>query len=162
MGADNTFGEVNYHDMKCITFDKKAQEAIPKLVRQKMDADRKAAQKPKRFCKGCHAEVTNTMFCYCGEFPLTEDGTLTENDLLEASGFSVPVDTPDTSGVSEKSTLSIMAMIGCFPYLLLGVFALIIYICKREFGMQGMLICIITGILLIYGTLKLFFKNWNK
>ena len=27
-------------------------------------------QKEKRFCKGCLAEVTNTMYCTCGDFDL--------------------------------------------------------------------------------------------
>jgi hypothetical protein len=26
----------------------------------------------KKFCKGCHADVTKHMMCICGEFPLTE------------------------------------------------------------------------------------------
>jgi len=35
----------------------------------------------KRFCKGCHADVTKDMFCFCGEFPLTKEATLSEEEL---------------------------------------------------------------------------------
>lgn len=34
----------------------------------------------RRYCKGCHADVTDTMFCYCGEFPLNEESTTTNPD----------------------------------------------------------------------------------
>lgn len=118
--------------------------------------------KGKRFCKGCHADVTESMYCHCGDKHLGYDDTLTEKELLQKSGFDITADDSDATGVSEKSSLSIMAMLGCFPYILLAIFALIIYICKVKFGMQGMVISIIAGILLTYGVLKLFFKNWNE
>ena len=35
----------------------------------------------KRYCKGCHADVTKTMYCYCGEFELSEYGTYTEEEV---------------------------------------------------------------------------------
>ncbi len=35
----------------------------------------------KRYCKGCLCDVTKTMFCYCGEFPLTKDSTYTDEDM---------------------------------------------------------------------------------
>lgn len=35
----------------------------------------------KRYCKGCHCDVTESMFCYCGEFPLSENSTYTEEEL---------------------------------------------------------------------------------
>ena len=35
----------------------------------------------KRYCKGCHADVTRTMYCYCGGFALTKDDTYTEEEL---------------------------------------------------------------------------------
>lgn len=34
----------------------------------------------KRYCKGCHADVTETMFCHCGEFPLNNESTVTDVD----------------------------------------------------------------------------------
>jgi hypothetical protein len=37
--------------------------------------------KEKRYCKGCLCEVTETMFCYCGEFMLTKESTYTDEDL---------------------------------------------------------------------------------
>jgi hypothetical protein len=39
--------------------------------------------KEKRFCKGCYADVTETMFCHCGEFPLIEQDTLSESEISE-------------------------------------------------------------------------------
>ena len=38
-------------------------------------------KKCRRFCKGCWDEVTDSMWCYCGESPLRESGTLTEEEL---------------------------------------------------------------------------------
>lgn len=37
----------------------------------------------KRFCKGCHADVTGTMYCHCGDFTLFKEETLTEEELNE-------------------------------------------------------------------------------
>lgn len=37
--------------------------------------------KEKRYCKGCHADVTETMFCHCGEFALLESETLSEAEI---------------------------------------------------------------------------------
>jgi len=36
--------------------------------------------KDKRYCKGCYADVTKTMFCYCGEFPLSMKSTVGEDE----------------------------------------------------------------------------------
>lgn len=38
--------------------------------------------KPKRFCKGCQCDVTDTMFCYCGELPLSIDSTYSEQEII--------------------------------------------------------------------------------
>jgi hypothetical protein len=35
----------------------------------------------KRFCKGCHADVTGSMYCHCGDFQLLKEETLTEEEL---------------------------------------------------------------------------------
>jgi hypothetical protein len=35
----------------------------------------------KRYCKGCLCDVTQTMFCYCGEFYLSKESTYTDDDL---------------------------------------------------------------------------------
>ena len=35
----------------------------------------------KRFCKGCHADVTKTMYCFCGDFALLKSETLSEEEL---------------------------------------------------------------------------------
>ena len=37
--------------------------------------------KEKRYCKGCLCDVTETMWCYCGEQPLTKESTYTDEDL---------------------------------------------------------------------------------
>lgn len=37
--------------------------------------------KEQRYCKGCYANVTETMFCYCGEFHLIKSETLSEEEL---------------------------------------------------------------------------------
>ena len=38
-------------------------------------------QREKRFCKGCHADVTKTMYCVCGDFNLLKEETLSESEL---------------------------------------------------------------------------------
>lgn len=35
----------------------------------------------KRYCKGCHADVTGTMYCHCGDFALLKEETLSESEL---------------------------------------------------------------------------------
>ena len=40
-------------------------------------------QKERRFCKGCLAEVTNGMYCFCGDFDLMKSETLSEKELEE-------------------------------------------------------------------------------
>ena len=40
-----------------------------------------AEKKERRFCKGCHAEVTDTMHCNCGDFDLLKSETLSEEEL---------------------------------------------------------------------------------
>ena len=47
----------------------------------------KKQPKVRRFCKGCWAEVTKDMFCYCGEFPLNESATYTEEELKKLDGY---------------------------------------------------------------------------
>lgn len=37
----------------------------------------------KRFCKGCQADVTETMYCHCGDFGLLKSETLSEEELKE-------------------------------------------------------------------------------
>ena len=37
--------------------------------------------KEKRYCKGCLCDVTETMWCYCGEQPLNKESTYTDDDL---------------------------------------------------------------------------------
>ena len=37
----------------------------------------------KRFCKGCHANVTKSMYCDCGDFDLLKEETLNEDELNE-------------------------------------------------------------------------------
>lgn len=37
--------------------------------------------KEKRYCKGCLCDVTETMYCYCGEQELTKESTYTDDDL---------------------------------------------------------------------------------
>ena len=37
----------------------------------------------RRYCKGCYADVTKDMMCYCGEFALTKDMTLSQKELDE-------------------------------------------------------------------------------
>jgi len=39
--------------------------------------------KVKRFCKGCYADVTDTMYCHCGDQPLTIGSTWTEDEISE-------------------------------------------------------------------------------
>jgi len=38
----------------------------------------------KRFCKGCHADVTGSMYCHCGDFGLLKSETLSEEELNKA------------------------------------------------------------------------------
>jgi len=40
----------------------------------------------KRYCKGCFADVTEDMMCYCGEFPLTKDATYSQDEVDELEG----------------------------------------------------------------------------
>lgn len=42
--------------------------------------------KEKRYCKGCHAEVTNTMYCNCGDFDLLKSETLSEEEFSKMDG----------------------------------------------------------------------------
>ena len=35
----------------------------------------------RRYCKGCYADVTEDMMCYCGEFALTKDATLSQEEM---------------------------------------------------------------------------------
>jgi hypothetical protein len=35
----------------------------------------------KRYCKGCHADVTKSMYCHCGDFGLLKSETLSETEL---------------------------------------------------------------------------------
>jgi len=44
---------------------------------------------PKRFCKGCLADVTHSMFCSCGEFPLLESETYSEADLVDRDKMQI-------------------------------------------------------------------------
>ena len=37
--------------------------------------------KEKRYCKGCFRDVTETMYCDCGEQPLTKENTYNDDDL---------------------------------------------------------------------------------
>lgn len=115
--------------------------------------------KGKRFCKGCHADVTESMYCHCGDKHLGYDDTLTEKELLQKSGFDITADDSDAEGLDEKSSLTLMAMLGCFPYILLGIFACVLYLCKKGYGTQGIVICFVVGILIIYGMLRLLFKK---
>lgn len=41
------------------------------------------AKKEKRFCKGCWADVTETMYCTCGDFQLLRSETFSEKELEE-------------------------------------------------------------------------------
>jgi len=36
--------------------------------------------KPKRYCKGCLCDVTDTMYCSCGERGLTKESTICEDE----------------------------------------------------------------------------------
>lgn len=40
--------------------------------------------KEKRFCKGCHADVTENMYCHCGDFYLSMEETLSEAELKKS------------------------------------------------------------------------------
>ena len=35
----------------------------------------------RRYCKGCHADVTKSMYCSCGDFGLLKSETLSEEEL---------------------------------------------------------------------------------
>jgi len=35
----------------------------------------------RRYCKGCYDDVTKGMICYCGEFALTKDATLSQEEI---------------------------------------------------------------------------------
>jgi hypothetical protein len=37
--------------------------------------------KEKRYCKGCYADVTESMYCYCAEQPLNIESTYTDDDM---------------------------------------------------------------------------------
>jgi hypothetical protein len=41
----------------------------------------KNISKERRFCKGCHADVTKSMYCQCGDFDLLKEETLSEEEL---------------------------------------------------------------------------------
>ena len=36
-----------------------------------------------RYCKGCYADVTKSMYCHCGDFGLKLSETLSEAELLK-------------------------------------------------------------------------------
>lgn len=44
-----------------------------------MDGEDTPAEK--RFCKGCHADVSGSMYCHCGDFGLLKSETLSETEL---------------------------------------------------------------------------------
>jgi hypothetical protein len=52
-----------------------------KLITEKSSSN--DSKKEKRYCKGCLADVTESMFCHCGEFNLTKGCTYTDDDLKE-------------------------------------------------------------------------------
>lgn len=35
----------------------------------------------RRYCKGCHADVTKSMYCHCGDFNLLKSETLSEEEI---------------------------------------------------------------------------------
>lgn len=45
------------------------------------DGSNRTCGKENRYCKGCLCDVTETMFCYCGEITLTKESTYTDEDL---------------------------------------------------------------------------------
>ena len=49
----------------------------------------------KRFCKGCWADVTGTMFCECGGFALKKSETFSEKELEEMEKQIALRDNPD-------------------------------------------------------------------
>ena len=55
--------------------------------------------KEKRYCKGCLCDVTETMYCYCGEFPLTKESTYTDADLKD---MNVQLLTIDKSKIDNR------------------------------------------------------------
>ena len=38
-----------------------------------------------RYCKGCHADVTETMYCHCGDFPLNKVSTEFQEEIICAA-----------------------------------------------------------------------------
>lgn len=58
-----------------------------KLFKRGPRKNKKQPAKEKRYCKGCWADVTETMFCYCGEFALTKDSTYSEAEMKEMDGY---------------------------------------------------------------------------
>jgi hypothetical protein len=40
-------------------------------------------KKDKRYCKGCLLDVTNSMYCSCGEFGLSNSETYSEKQMKE-------------------------------------------------------------------------------
>jgi len=41
-----------------------------------------------RYCKGCYANVTTTMFCHCGEFSLMMEETLSQQEVMEKEKYA--------------------------------------------------------------------------
>jgi hypothetical protein len=62
-------------------------DSVPKYDRFQTDGDGGefddfgTGLSEKRFCKGCHADVTGTMYCHCGDFALLKSETLSEDEL---------------------------------------------------------------------------------
>lgn len=56
--------------------------------------------KERRYCKGCYADVTKDMMCFCGEFSLTKESTLSEEDM--AFFEAAPNPEPDSKDRVKK------------------------------------------------------------
>lgn len=52
-------------------------------------------EKTKRYCKGCEADVTQSMFCGCGENALTKEMTYTETELNEMMNNNLNYNDPN-------------------------------------------------------------------
>jgi hypothetical protein len=52
----------------------------------KNEKECKCDNKEKRYCKGCYADVTETMYCYCTERPLNIESTYSDDDMKKMDG----------------------------------------------------------------------------
>jgi hypothetical protein len=114
----------------------------------------------KRFCKGCQADVTDTMFCYCGEFPLSKEETLSESELLKE--WEQPCPSCEQEMNIKGCTNKELLMVGCLPFLMVLLIFLIIFTASSLWGVEGLVGGMLTAVAVVYLIMKPVYNKLNK